>query len=187
MIVKWLKSEAAKTLCGVVVIIAVFVLSYITVNQSADMVETDHNVYSDITYLPGFPYHLPLLDIPIAEDFSPWARRTGLQAPPDTFMHHLEFRIDQETNTVHTKLGVTSPRYVPLEQVVITLGGVTTVWPHINQEVMALNDGETYFRFHTSIEMFRRNDADLIQWHLTESDTETSSGELLIFEARIER
>ena len=130
--------------------------------------------------LVGFPYHLPLLDISISEDFSPWARRTGLQRPPDTFLHHIEFRIDLERNWVHTKIGVTSPRYVELEQVTLTLHRLPTVWPNMSRDVVALQEGRTYFRFFTPIEIFRSDGIDLIQWHLQEE-------ELLIFEARIER
>jgi len=180
------KSEAAKTVYGVVIIAIIFMFVTITSHSMDDNSLINDN--SDIiSYLPRFPYHLPLLDVPISDDFSPWARRTGLQRAPDTFLHHIEFRIDQETNWVHTKIGVTSPRFVELEQVIITLHRLPTIWSHINDEVAALQEGRTYFHFHTPIDIFRRNDTDLIQWHLMESGTEEERGELLIFEARIKR
>jgi len=182
---KILKSEGAKTFYGVVIIIFVFVFAYKTLSSP---IEEDRGLsqYQDLTYLEGFPYHLPLLDIQITDDFSPWARRTGLQTTPDTFIHLIEFRIDQETNMVHTKIGVTSPRHVPLEQVVMTFRGHNMVWTHRNQDVMWLENGTAYFRFTIPIRFFRDENLGPMQWHLQEVATE-DFGEILIFEATIER
>ena len=180
-----MKSEGAKTFYGVVIIILVFVLAYTTINSPTEE-DIDLSQYQHLTYLAGFPYHLPVLDIQVTDDFSPWARRTGLQATSNTFLHLMEFRIDQETNTVHTKIGVTSPRHVPLEQVVMTFRGHSMVWTHRNQDVMWLEDSATYFRFTMPVRYFRNEGLGPMQWHLQEANTE-GFGETLIFEATIER
>jgi len=185
------KSEAVKTVFGVV-LVGVFFFTLVTQFSTREEIPPIPEVIIEpnqqsFFYMQGFPYHLPLLDIPISQDFSPWARRTGLQKPPDTFLHHIEFRIDQETNWVHTKIGITSPRYVPLEQVSLTLQRLPTIWIHRNEQVTSLNEGRTYFRFHTPIDIFRSDGLDLIQWHLQEADIAEEQGELMIFEATIER
>ena len=177
-----LKSETAKTFWGVLLIIVVFFVPY-TIIISAQREENPLMRYEELGYLPGFPYYLPLLDIPISEDFDPWARRTGFQIPPEIFMHLIEFRIDQETNTVHIKTGITSPNDTPLEEIFMTFRGHNMVWTHRNQDVWWLNQGTTYFRFTLPVYYFRNEGLGPMQWHMRE----VLSGEILIFEARIER
>ena len=185
---KLFKNEGAKTVCGIIVIVSVFVFAYVAITSPRGQEESNPLArYEGLGYLPGFPYHLPLLDIPITEDFDPWARRTGLQMYPEIFMHLLEFRLDQEPNTVHIKIGVTSPRYITLEQIVMTFRGHDMVWTHRNQDIWWLDEGANYFRFTLPIRYFRNEELGPMQWHLQEVLAGEGTGEILVFEATIER
>ena len=178
-----LKSEGVKTIVGVIIIIIVFAILYhIFVRDRND---TELFLWPEhVSYFEGFPYYLPFLDIPIREGFNPWGRRTGLQRPPEFFAHQIEFRIDKETNMVHTKFGVTSPRYTPLSTVDFVVIGVAGSFIPINDNPYSFQEGRTYFHFLTPISIFRHEERNSLFWYFQEAGDE---GELIIFEARITR